>query len=340
MKRLIFLTLAILLMLSGCSKKQINNTDTDNGLKHTGVSGSDDKNFENTSNITDNILSSKEKADTPNIIHVSLEENHKTVDLDKDGKPEKVSLSMSEPDNELDKEAGFKKASLIINDEEVVKELGLGYIVEAQILDLDTSDSRLEIFVSVIFEAYADIKVFYYENGELSQIYFTDNMRYLREVDVIEAKGDGSIILMGETEFTHYEDEDMEVYRDLGQLMINVKYKLIDNFLAFVGTDNDFEASDMWKKESPYVLYIDELPVYPSVEDKQELFKIKKGETFFVDRIRLFEPKYSAIRGETEYSVCYAKIRTQDGRNGWIEVPTGSFYSIVPGDDIYTYHWG
>lgn len=261
--------------------------------------------------------------------------NSSQIDLDFDGSEEKVELTFK---SESDEEYSSKDYYLHINGDRVVEQVGNAIEGSLSIVDIDTSDKYKEIiFIAGYENGYTAITVYHYINGELVEVMLSDNGDSISYFNITECNGDGTILIPGESNFGYFdENEEYEQGKDLGQYEIKCKYILADGYLARLGNERYNETTDEWR-DRKYIVKFDEIPVYEKYKEAKEAFKLKKGDVFHLLAVRKFEPVYSTNYADMVYSEAWVLIKTDDGKQGWFNVPKGHFYESPDG---YIYHWG
>lgn len=247
-------------------------------------------------------------------------EKNKTyyVDLNKDGKKEKLKYNVEKINNQ------YEKISFYVNG---IKQYSSLYAAEynwpgeVYYTDFNKKDKYMDIYFTINTDSDGLIysKILRFQNKTLKTVAvnkYNSNVFLGRVYLSPEQKGNNTVTLKADSPFYQ---------QSLGCYYVDMKYQ-IKNKKLVRKKQTTYEVSKSWKK-SPYVL-TKTLRFTTNRTGKKKAFTARKGTRLYLNKVYTTGPN----------SQIYIQMRTSKGKTGWIKVPTEEFYK-APNSE-YEYQWG
>lgn len=203
---------------------------------------------------------------------------------------------------------------------------------EISLLDIDKSDSGQELYVHFRSESDGFEKGvgYRYENGALKKLFtFSGKDAGTGRLSVLQKQpGDGKVYFSAE----YYDPSLQQGYAKTAYKISSGKLKIEKKSVR--NTTGD------WRKKKYRATT--SLKAYDSISAKSEKFTVKKGDIFYVYKLKF------RVSDNLSSGVTYLYVKTADGKTGWIKNPQKSFcegyiegYGGADGSwSEYAYTWG
>lgn len=203
---------------------------------------------------------------------------------------------------------------------------------EISLLDINKNDSSQELYIHFQSESAGFEKGcgYRYKGGALKKLFtFSGKDAGTGRLSVMENQpGDGKV---------YFSSEFYDSW--LQQGYVKTSYKISSGKLK-AEKKSVLNTTGSWRKQKYRATM--PLKVYDSTDAKSEKFTVKKGDIFYVYKLKFKTP------GKLSAGITYLYVRTADGKEGWIKNPQKRFYEGYNegngdwegGWSDYAYVWG
>lgn len=266
----------------------------------------------------------------PMVMDVDLKKGLKVeVDMDDDGTKDLIEIKTS---RESDDTGKYVYLTLYYNGDVASTFLSRFYEVPTVIItDLDDKDKSKELFIGDEFAGMMSVKeVMQIGDGKIESIAeeSRDGKVPFDSWDSgadIKAVGDGTLV---------YESVG---YSNLGNYFYNSKYQLKDGVIKYFGNRKVKRCTNEWKNDRPYTLDA-KLDIYNKYKGKKKKFTLKKGDVFNLLLVKYEKMSLDNDSYFHDYQKPWCKIKTKDGRTGWIKQSAVVKYHTPEGEG-FSYTW-
>lgn len=203
---------------------------------------------------------------------------------------------------------------------------------EISLLDINKNDSSQELYIHFQSESAGFEKGcgYRYKGGALKKLFtFSGKDAGTGRLSVMEKQpGDGKV---------YFSSEFYDFW--LQQGYVKTSYKISSGKLK-AEKKSVLNTTGSWRKQKYRATM--SLKAYDSTGAKSEKFTVKKGDIFYVYKLKFKTP------GKLSAGITYLYVRTADGKEGWIKNPQKRFYEGYNegngdwegGWSDYAYVWG